>query len=191
MKGRVPDGKTALVLNLDETSVPYAFSNRRGNVVAGAAAHGKVKRGDTRGAVTHVAIITHDSAVQARLPQYIIGNHHKFTLPFMTAANLIKPNNVVLLRQKSAWNSLEVMRRVLANLSETLLQFPQYQPILVMDTASCHTNARLVRAAGALGIWIAFIPAKLTFLLQPLDTHVFAGYKDCLKKNVLAGARQG
>lgn len=182
LKARVPEGKTALVLNLDETSVPYAFGSRRGNVVPHAAASGKVKRSETRGAVTHVGIITHDPTVQARLPQYIIGNHYKFTLPFMAAANLSKPANVVLVRQKSAWNTLGVMKRVLVSLNEALQHFPHYQPILVMDTASCHTNAKLVRAAGELGIWIAFIPAKLTFLLQPLDTHAFAGYKACLKK---------
>ena len=179
---RVPLGKLPLLINLDATSVAYSFQRGRGNVVAGAAAETKVSRSETRGAVTHVAMICNDSAVQPKLPQFIIGNHHKFTLAFMQAASVTKPPNVVLLREKSAWNSLAIMRKVLQSLADALQHFSTYQAILVLDTASCHTSPKLVRLAASLNIWISFIPAKLTCMLQPLDTHCFAGYKDCVQK---------
>ena len=34
----------------------------------------------------------------------------------------------------------------------------------------------------ALGIWLVFVPSKITSLVQPLDTHGFAGFKAWLRK---------
>jgi hypothetical protein len=40
----------------------------------------------------------------------------------------------------------------------------------------------VARRAAELGIWLVFVPAKLTFLLQPIDEHIFALYKRFLSK---------
>jgi hypothetical protein len=138
-----------------------------------------------------VAFATHDSAVQARLPQVIIGNTRKFTPGLLAAVMPQKPANVVLIRQKTVWNTTTLMLHIIEILGATMQNFPQYQAVLVLDAASCHTAPRVVRAASAQGIWFSFIPAKLTFLLQPLDTHIFASYKVVLKKMYLQARSTG
>lgn len=170
---------------MDETSIPYAFGEHRGNIASTSrrsAFAAATKKGDLRGAVTHVAFITHDTTVQAKLPQIIIGNTRRFTSALLSGATAEKPDNVILIRAKSAWNNTLHMMRIIGILGAVLRDFTQYQPVLVLDTASCHTSPRLVRCAGANSIWISFVPAKLTYMLQPLDTHVFASYKSCLRR---------
>ena len=179
---------------MDETSVPYGFGQARGNVTASRVsktAVAQVSRSELRGAVTHVAFATHDSAVQARLPQVIIGNTRKFTPGLLAAVMPQKPANVALIRQKIAWNTTTLMLHIIEILGATMQNFPQHQAVLVLDTASCHTAPRVVRAASAQGIWFSFIPAKLTFLLQPLDTHIFASYKVVLKKMYMQARSTG
>ena len=43
----------------------------------------------------------------------------------------------------------------------------------------------MLRAAGQAGLWVVIVPAKLTWLLQPADTHCFAKYKAFLRKKYL------
>ena len=58
----------------------------------------------------------------------------------------------------------------------------QVAPIIFMDTARCHGHARVLRACRDTGIVPIFIPAKATWLLQPLDTHAFALYKAAMRR---------
>ena len=55
-----------------------------------------------------------------------------------------------------------------------------HQVVLLLDTASAHICPKFLRAASRKGIVVQYIPAKLTWLLQPLDTHVFARFKQFL-----------
>ena len=55
------------------------------------------------------------------------------------------------------------------------------QPVLSMDCAKIHLHRSVVRACASAGIWYCLVPAKLTWLLQPCDTHLFARYKRHLK----------
>ena len=54
-----------------------------------------------------------------------------------------------------------------------------------MDVLAQHYSIRVVNAARAHGIRLHFIPGKLTWLLQPLDSHAFALYKRYMKKIAL------
>ena len=49
--------------------------------------------------------------------------------------------------------------------------------VLLLDTAGCHICPVFMRTASRRGLAVQFVPAKLTWLLQPLDTHVFAMLK--------------
>ena len=51
-----------------------------------------------------------------------------------------------------------------------------------MDTYAPHYDPVVLRRAFHLGIAIEFIPARLTWLMQPLDTHVFRRFKSYLRK---------
>jgi hypothetical protein len=181
-------GKQPLLINLDETSVSYAFSPYgKGHMVRDKAGKWPSAAGSKkqfRGSVTHVAAICDIPGVQTFLPQVFIGNHHRFTLKLMRQfeGRNSKPRNVHLWREKSSWNSGALLIKYLILLSASLLMLPTLQPILVLDVAPCHTTFAVIGKAAELGIWLAFVPAKLTCLLQPLDTHIFALYKRFLSK---------
>ena len=59
------------------------------------------------------------------------------------------------------------------------------QPVLLLDALSVRIALQVFRAAAKAGIWLVVIPAKLTFLLQPADTHAFYKYKMYLRRKYL------
>merc|ERR1711953_1468923 len=56
-----------------------------------------------------------------------------------------------------------------------------YQPILWLDTTPCHLHSSLFDYAGREGIFMALVPASMTWLLQVLDVKVFAIFKRFFK----------
>ena len=71
---------------------------------------------------------------------------------------------------------------------------PDRQAILLMDAHSCHFSEEALSAACAQHIWPCIIPASMTGVLQPLDTHVFARFKMFLRTRLhqlmLSGANK-
>ena len=62
------------------------------------------------------------------------------------------------------------------------LRRPRCTIVLVLDCAPQHLADNVVNHARRLRIVLLYVPARLTWLLQPLDTHVFA----CLKRRLHA-----
>jgi hypothetical protein len=184
-----PADRAVLFINLDETALAYSFAGQKGTVMCTKKhsslqlACENVSLGDVRGNVTHIGVVTHESDVQPRLPQIILGNEHKFTLSALRAVRGQLPPNVHLWRQKSSWNSHATMRRVLTEIAKALgpLLAERYV-VLVLDVASVHIHPTILALATRLHIRLLFIPASLTRLLQPLDTHVFRKYKLFLRQ---------
>ena len=131
--------------------------------------------------MTHVAIICDRSEIEPRLPQVLIGNTHRFTQTLVAGALGSKPSNVHLFRRKSSWSNSTCMVEVLDLLAEALRDFPAFQPILLLDTATCHMSDSVAAKAASLNIWLVPVPAGLIHLLQPLDVYGFAGYKEFLR----------
>ena len=125
--------------------------------------------------------------LQPFLPQVIIGNEHTFQARAMRTLVAACPPNVHLIRQKSAWNNAEVCKRVFRLLGAALRAYfsplvsKRLQPVLLMDACRVHLQSGVVAECLAQGIWPIIVPAKLTWLLQPLDTHVFLRYKAYLR----------
>ena len=61
--------------------------------------------------------------------------------------------------------------------------------VLIMDSASQHTNRSVLMHASRLGLHVILVPSGLTWLLQPLDSHVFAHLKRVLADE--QGRRRG
>ena len=55
-----------------------------------------------------------------------------------------------------------------------------HQIILFMDVCKPHLMHSVLRTCARENVWCCFIPAKLTWCLQPCDTHVFAHLKHWL-----------
>ena len=92
-------------------------------------------------------------------------------------------DSVYLVRQKSSWNNVDLFTRVLEILGGILQPYlGELQPVLLMDACRLHLHPAVLRACLRHQLWPLIIPAKLTWLLQPCDTHAFQSYKRFLKE---------
>ena len=156
---QIPGG-AALRLNMDETTLrlfydaakgvianepPSAQAGRRGRLAQ------KATRGQTRGALSLIALLCDDSSVQPRLPQYVIGNEQ--VLPASLVTDLLSGGrlfpNVRLLRRKSAWVNDAALAATARHWGEVLAEVSvDRQPILLLDACSAHLGPGSWRCAG-------------------------------------------
>ena len=178
-----------LRMSLDETSVSTMYSGQRGAVLrlwpgtrARARAYAQATRAQLRASFTHVAIICDSPHIQPVLPQLIICGENVLSKREQALLEPRLPRNVFLVRQKKGWNTTQLMVRIIKILGRLLApHLGGLQPVLSMDCAKIHLHRSVVRACASAGIWYCLVPAKLTWLLQPCDTHLFARYKRHLK----------
>ena len=188
-----PVGKTILRLNLDETAVKTYMAPVKGLVTRQRPGAGSGKRRiaqatrkQQRSCLTHVAIVCDRPEIQPRLPQVLVGNAAVLPLYIQKELEPQLRKNVFLVRRKSAWVDAAYMVKIMELLG-TILQplLRDFQPILLLDALPAHLAAKVFRAGARCGIWIVVVPGKLTWLLQPADTHVFYKYKMYLRKRYL------
>lgn len=178
----------ALRVNLDETAVCLFYGDVKGNVFESKGRPRefpgqRVPRWKRRCYVTFVALICDRVDVQPLLPQFIVCNTSTLKASAVAALQAACPSNVTLVRQKSAWNNEALLVQIIEQLGRVLAPFfVDAQPILLMDAARIHTTRRVLSACARASLWLVVVPAKLTWLLQPLDTDVFFGFKACLRK---------
>ena len=183
----MPAGRAPLRINLDETSIALFQGHSKGVAFFRKRKHApdteplqKASLATKRTCFTHVGLICDEPALQPLLPQVLIGNEQTFLERDMAALRAECPANVHLVRQKSAWNNAETCKAIIRLLAEALrphLASRGLQPVLFLDAAPCHLHPSIFQCCAAHGIWPIVVPAGLTWLLQPLDTHAFLQYK--------------
>ena len=130
-----------------------------------------VGSGKQRVRFTHAALICDDVSLQPRLLQILIGNETLFPAATLGALQDTLPPNTHLWRRRSVWVTKGLMQEILKEPCEALGAFTaSRQAVLLLDTASAHICPQFLRAASRRGVMVQYIPAKLTWLLQPLDT---------------------
>ena len=78
---------------------------------------------------------------------------------------------------------MNVLMKYMLTLKQNLRKLGCALPIvLLLDAAPVHLSQRILQFAGDNSIQLAYIPARLTWLLQPLDTHAFANLKRRIRK---------
>ena len=89
------------------------------------------------------------------------------------------PDNVFLLRRDTHWNSARDFEDLVRVLGLILAPFVPdgWQPIFLFDCAKSHLQNNVFQALHDTHIWPLVVPARLTWLLQPLDTHGFHKFK--------------
>lgn len=187
---RVPEGKSILRINMDETSVCLFQGGGKGTVVFKKRRDPppdepveRASRAKRRCCLTHVAFICDRPDIQPVLPQVLIANETTLPAGQLAALQAAAPANVYLIRQKSAWNDAKLMLRIITYLALALRpHFSSVQAVLLMDACRVHIPPAVLYRSLAWHIWPIIVPAKLTWLMQPLDTHSFLRYKAFLKK---------
>jgi hypothetical protein len=185
VSSQVPPAKEVLRLNLDETSVCLYQGDVRGNVFVSKKQRATqyVPRSKRRCCMTHIGVVCDSTEIQPRLPQVVIGNEATFKAREMPALRASCPANVILLRQRSAWSNNVVCAWLVRRIGVALEPYSaRCQPVLLLDASRTHITPLVLAACHAAGIWVVLVPAKLTWLLQPLDTHGFNRYKAHLRR---------
>ncbi len=176
---------------MDETMVPLYPGSGKGTVMGAArdsnrAVHGSrfpASRKQLRGYISHLATVCDNATLQPHMPQFLIGGARLLLRRDFQEYIPRTSGNIFIVRQQSAWVSHECMVVYIRTLSGCLQQYAkEFQPVLLMDTSNVHTHKAVLEACRHRGIWPCFVPAGLTWLLQPLDTHVFARYKRFLQR---------
>ena len=177
-------GMAPLRLNVDETSIVLNHDDEKG--VVNKSSKGKLvmvkKKSKKRGSLTHVALVCDDSAVQPLLPQFIIGNEHVLRVTDLKALETALAQNIIVIRAKSSWVTVELFIVLLEMLRKVFdAHCVNRVPILLLDCCPVHLHARVWRAARTMCMYLCFVPAGLTWLLQPLDVKILRREKACLR----------
>jgi len=180
-----PENARLTLINLDETAVRYFHGENKGNVIK-KAIHpegsnekaAQISRKDLRACITHVALVAEDPEVQQVLPPWILGNTNVMLKRDVTAAQADVGPNIRFIRGKSGWTNVTVMVALLKAIASAVRSLEQNRFIvLLLDCARQHLHDKISRCARSVKIHLVYVPAKLTWLLQPCDTHVFLKYK--------------
>ena len=201
-ESKAPPQKTLLRINIDETSLCVHQGDVKGAIFRRTGADAPLKQrvslGKRRRYVTFACTICDDARIQKVLPQFIVANHVTLKAKEMTTIREACRPGFVLIRQKSAWVNeklfISMIRRIVIALAPFM---DSMQPVLFFDCArlhlsgfiafSCNDSGTLsfagavLRACQKAQIWPLTIPPKLTWRLQPLDTHCFYSFKTALQ----------
>ena len=185
------EGRRCVMMNLDESPIPVTFQAQNGTTVAqcvGSAWHERPKqnisRKDRRTFFTLLSIVCDDRKIQPILPQLLIVGEKLVTLDELDALQLEMPDNMYIKRRGKGWNTADLFVEYLQLLAAILQPHgASVRFILTLDAVPCHLEKKVLDAIGAsLLMWFLLIPAKLTWLLQPLDVYGFSKVKHRLRQ---------
>jgi len=180
-------GHPCVVVNMDETflhSVKSAkLGVRRRSDMTGDAVPAPRERVLPRTSL--MASVASDADVQAVLPQVRLPRGPPDRAPSrrLVQAHGASGQPVITLHGSGGWVTSSVMKWYIALVARTVLRVrPGHRVVLVLDCCPVHLSRETLQAAAARNVDLVFIPARLTWLLQPLDTHVFAVLKRALRQ---------
>ena len=185
-----PAAKRRLLVNMDETSVRLHQSPADGHLVQSAVMQKQlpksllqdVSTGSLRGCMTLVAFVCNDPDVQRCLPQVLLASRALVSNDTEAKLKTILPENVLLWRGAKAWVTSAVMVRLMGVLHARLRRVArESQVILYMDSFRAHWTIETLLAMHRCGFVCCVVPAKLTWVLQPLDSHIFSLFKHSLR----------
>ena len=177
-------GQNVVWVNMDETAVPRLVPHRRGYVSAKRSSEAqpaddfeRIARRESHSHMTVIGLITQDAGLQRYLPQFFLPKEASTTRAEKALLASMSPP-LQWIRGTSGWVNDESLRQVLTCLRATVRRHSPGRPlVLLLDSAAQHLTMPVLRHAANLNIHLVFIPARLTWLLQPLDSHVFAKMK--------------
>ena len=192
LKEAAPRRKRVVHLNLDETSVRLLPAPRPGAIVLEARKRLRTaepprlsaSKREERGALTQIVIIADDDEVPRALPTIILASERVLTQARGRATAGVLPEGVHLWRGGRGWVTAASMSSMIRLLATCLRPWHDTcRFILTVDTYRAHLSPSVWRTASRAGVGYAMIPASMTWLLQPCDTHAFAAYKRALSQD--------
>ena len=178
-------GQNPVLVNIDETALQKGMPQRKGYHLfklnlKKSQIRAVIRHRDTRSHVTYLACTTNVSDLQAHLPQFILPNHERLRPSEREALeNLVAPMQWI--RNGNGWLKSEDLTTCISQIRRVVrTHCPNRELVLLMDAAPTHFAQGVVSHCSKLNVLVVFFPAKLTYLLQPLDSHVFGVLKHTL-----------
>ena len=181
-------GGEVVFVNMDETQLNNVRARVCGNRSSAAGAEviasTIIRKERALPRTSLLAMVCSHDALQAVLPQVRLIQSKDGTVPSRQVleayAHAGQPQ--VARHGGSGWASRAVLGWWMTALKKAVKSVrPQAQIILVWDAAGTHLSNDVLLAAKRRGIRVVFIPAKMTWKLQPLDTDVFSSLKNHLR----------
>ena len=178
--------KQVVLVNFDETSVKLVPEEKPGFLsraahrlsVTGRPMGRRVARSATRACLTHLAAICTCPDIQKELPQLILIGEKQMSEERFQRLQADKPNCVHIWREQKAWVTIAVMQRYVRLLGQCLRAYRRtHRFIVFFDVFAAHVAPAVLRTFALQDFWVCLIPARMTWALQPADTHLLATYK--------------
>ena len=133
---------------------------------------------------TFVMMVCDDDAIQRLLPQLIIVGDALVSWAEFSAIQAWLPHNFYLKRRCTGWNSAALFIELVSVLKAILEPFKDtIKFIFMFDAVPLHLEASVLASLSVPDLlWFILIPAKTTWLLQPLDVGVFNILKRQLRR---------
>lgn len=176
-----------IVVNMDETMLSNVKSFKHGVRGADTTRRALESRPRERALprTSLLACIASDPAVQSALPQLRLQKSDPDVMPSLALrqAHSAAEAPVSTMYGTGGWVTSRIMTLWLGRLLRAVRsRCPECALVVVLDCCPSHMSDDTLKAAERLGIDLVFVPARLTWLLQPLDTHVFAIFKRSLRQ---------
>lgn len=178
-------GQDVVVVNMDETNLANMKEWKRG--VTGGDVEGHAPAAAPRDGViprtSLIASVCSDPHVQQVLPQIRLVRSSGRPLPSGPVATAYAEAGApqVAVHGTSGFCTVATVAWYIRLVARAVRRVkPNSAVVLVMDCCPVHLVENVLETARRCKVCVVFVPAKMTWMLQPLDTHVFA----CLKARI-------
>jgi hypothetical protein len=178
-----------VVLNADETCLSNMTSWTHGTFItrirSKRISEGSAPVAKRQARLTLLAAISDDAAMQSKLPQICLPHTAAGRSPNAEQLDMYaameKPMEVWY--GSKGWVTALIFMRWLTHVRRTVhAHRPGAWLVLLIDCSPIHLCLKVLQHCRRLGILLLFVPARTTWLLQPLDVQVFSRLKRNLSK---------
>ena len=178
-----------IVVNMDETMLSAVKERKKGNTDArmghGSAFSGFARRPASMPRTSLIASVCSSVDVQKVLPQIRVvrGEVGKTPSRAVLAAYADAGAPQIAQHGGNGWCTTVLLMWWLRCMMTALRKVkPAASVILVMDACPSHTSDAFLAACSRARVRLVIVPAKMTWCLQPLDTHVFSTLKQRIRE---------
>lgn len=191
MHKQASGSKQPLHINIDETSVKllpeqgvgYLTNEARKKKRCSQSLVYSAPRGNTRAAFSYLCMVSDDVDIQRILPQVLFVSKKVVPVKEIAALKEILPKNIHVWHGDSSWTTTDRMIAVIKLLLESVgAKLDDRQVFLTADCFRAHITQPVWKVCKMHNIFYSLVPSKMTWALQPCDTHVFASFKRRLQQ---------
>ena len=133
---------------------------------------------------TLIGVMCDAPELQPVLPQVVCPRYTKDALPPQHILDLYAAvgSPLEFWHKSSGWVGSQIFIKWITRVRTIVSSFNSSAWIvLTLDCSNAHLNVKTIRHLRRLGVLVVFLPAKLTWLLQPLDVYAFGELKQRIR----------